>query len=678
MKMLNPVLTKVFVESIKDICVGDHITIEEKSHFHHYLVCNVDTEFKKIKAFTTTVNKVIHKVEIDNVEQKMSKMKIFCVKYGDITDREEATKRAEVEMQRNSKWQRSDQFVTMMKCGTPHIFDNCCLVSHEAGIVGSTKLTPLTSVDEGDHIVIKDVMNPDVYHSVLVCNFLNPSSVVIVPPIHGCDSEKKHRPEMINLTAFILSSEVYRMNYSESLPPAEVTKRACSQTGQSILQKLEAKDYCRFVMWAKIGSETQVDVQKFFDIRQVEASHPLEYQRVLSVNEIQVGQHIFFGWKCYKPFREHYLISECSVDQNDATKFRAICCLRTFIREEKVEINPDIAGNDIYKVIYQDELPADLALKRARSLIGKFKPGPLARMWFVPWAKTGSEDGLEIDLMKNLTKPVSKSRIVCFTQLNIGDYVIKEEGRYIGAYHHYIVISVESPERATAIESWKAHVRQKLLEIRGTSASSEDHPWFYRINYEDGICIPAKKSVEKAKSLLLGRIQLPHLPLSSHGRMSLVHYLKTGESADISISELPDDRTLLPRELIKSAMDLKPGDHIERPLSLAPSHAEHHMLVVEPVDDKLCKVIHYQVHPSPSELVRMQKGKVVVETVNIFAQKVCFRVCYPERIDPEKGMFKLLQLCGEEGKKTLKDYTGKVIDPSHYTVYYYALTVFAG
>ena len=441
------------------------------------------------------------------------------------------------------------------------------------------------------------------------------------------------------------------------MPSPEAIKRACSQTGLSLLQTLKPEDYSKFVTWAKTGREMQVDIQKLIEIRQIEESHPLEYKKVLTVNEFKVGQHIVVGWKVYKPYREHYLITECNVDSECSTKFRTIFCFRTVIKEEVIDLNPTIPGNDIYKVIYQDELPTELTLKRAKSLIGQRKFSPLARLWFIPWAKTGSKDGIEIDLMKNLTKPVSKSRLVCFTQLNIGDYVVEEKSRYVGAYHHYIVISIESPEKATVIESWTGVIREKMLDVSGRSVNCEDHPWFYRINYEDGICIPAEESVKQAKALLHER-KLPHLPTSEYARMRCIHYLKTRESANINISELPDDRTLLPREFVRSAMDLMPGDHIERPLSLAPKHAQHHMLVVEPIDDKYCKVIHYQVHPNPREL---QKGNVVVEVVSIFAEGICFRVCYPERIDPEKGMIRLLNFCGEEGKNNLKDSMGKVI-----------------
>ena len=74
--------------------------------------------------------------------------------------------------------------------------------------------------------------------------------------------------------------------------------------------------------------------------------------------------------------------------------------------------------------------------------------------------------------------------------------------------------------------------------------------------------------------------------MSKYLRENFVHYLKTGEAADIDTDELLHDRILLQRERITSAMELKPGDHIERPLALAPNHAQHHMLVVEPIDDE--------------------------------------------------------------------------------------------
>ena len=143
-------------------------------------------------------------------------------------------------------------------------------------------------------------------------------------------------------------------------------------------------------------------------------------------------------------------------------------------------------------------------------------------------------------------------------------------------------------------------------------------------------------------------------------RENFVHHLKTGEAADIDTDELLDDRILLQRERISSAMELKRGDHIERPLSLAPNHAQHHMLVVEPIDDEHCKVIHYKVHKSISKVLKFKKGEVTCEIVNIFEQGQVSRIRYSERINPLNGMKRLMHLSEDGGKAELKHLTGMV------------------
>lgn len=185
MNMLKPVLTKYCVKSFEDVEVGDHMYTVHKSQPSHYLVHTKNSELKKIEVFTTKDKLVVAKSEI-NAQQEISKKKLYRIKYYPCgsTATDKTIERAENELKKNSKWQRSDQFVTMMKCGTAHIIDDRCLMSEEASLVigGSTKLTSMTSLDEGDHLVIQDMKNPDTYHSVLVCSFLNQASVVIIPP----------------------------------------------------------------------------------------------------------------------------------------------------------------------------------------------------------------------------------------------------------------------------------------------------------------------------------------------------------------------------------------------------------------------------------------------------------------------------------------------------------------
>ena len=637
-------LTKDSLESIEDLSRGDHIVITSQ----HYLVQSVEHEHDKLTAFTTTIHKNIAVLEKHNIQQLVSENSIFLIKYdphSTLAGADMSLEMVRMEMALNSKFQRSDQFVTKMKCGTEHLIDDRCYINHDVAMVGCTQVTSCTSVDEGDHLLIKD---SERFYSVLVCRFVSQTSIVVIPPIKT--SHSSHELEVIDLTAY--TDEIYRVNYNQSLPSEEVIRRAQSCAGKDILQKSEsANNNEHLVTWAKTGKEIYVPVQNLIKDKQIEILHPLEYKKILSVDELQVGQHIF-RYEFANSYRKHFLITERNVDSK-LTRFRVINCSHTYITEKVIDLDPGCVGKDIYQVIYQDELPTKLALERARSLKGKHKFCPLARLWFVPWAKTGSSNGIEVDLLRNLTKPASKSRIVCFTQLNKGDYLVEEQSHYVGRYHHYLVESVESPEKCTVIESWNGWIKKKVLNLGEVSTC--DHPWFYRINYEPGICISAKGSIVKAQNVMKQQ-RWPYLPTSEYSRRSCIHYLKTGESADININGLLDERTLLQREVIKSAMELKPGDHIERPLSLAPNYAQHHMLVVRPIDDNHCEVIHYKVHQE----AQIKTGEVVMETVNIFDQKVCYRICYLERIDPETGMANLRKLCGKKGKAILRDYTGNV------------------
>ena len=649
-------LTKIPLKSIEDIERGAHIVINSQHYLVDFIEHDLDT--CKLSAYTTTNDQTIEKVEKDNVQQLIDKDIIFRIDYDPhsaLSDVSGSIERVRMEMRKKSKWQHSHQFVTMMKSGTMHSVDDRCYINHDVAMMGTSKLTceQCTVIDEGDHLLIKDGNDSKRFYSVLVCEFINQTSVVVTPPVKSSDSF--NGLEVLDLTA---DKEIYRVNYNESLPSVEVIKRAQSYAGKNILEKLkETSNYGPFVTWAKTGREMEVPIQELIKKEQIETAHPLEYKKVLTPNELQVGQHIFIPGTVR---RQHYLISECNIDKTCPTKFKVIYHSNMVgsIKEEIMDLPFDSVGYGIYQVLYQDELPLDITLKRAKSCIGQRKLN-VFQNWFVPWTKTGTENGIEVDLLRNLTKPVTKSRITCFTQLNKGDYLVMEEYRstgYIGAYHHYLVESVESSEKCTVIESWRGWITRKKLCLNPKSKESK-HPWYYRINYEEQICISAQESLNKAEDIIRKQ-SFPYLPNSEYGRRRFVHYLKTGELAKISIHGLLDDRTLLRREIVTSAMELKRGDHIERPLSLAPSYAQHHMMVVEPIDDKYCKVIHYKVHPTPGQL--MKKGEIVEEKVNIFEQNTCVRICYSERIDPEIGMDNLNQLCGKKGKEELKKYTGNV------------------
>lgn len=447
--------------------------------------------------------------------------------------------------------------------------------------------------------------------------------------------------QIIDLTQY---GKKYRVNYTHSLPSTEVIARAISQAGKGLLSQYKY-DCFTYIHWAKTGRKSSLLPEELVqDSRRLAIIRPTSYNKIISPDEIQRGDHLIW-FKNANLLREHVLVTECKVN-NDPLKFKVICCSETKFKEDVRHFTLSM-GVDIYRINYIEASHADIAVSRSHSKLKEHNYRAHARMDFVRWAKTGSNEGLEVDFLKNNTRPITKSKISCFTQLNPGDYIV--------AIHtvnrHFLVVSVESPYVCTAYESYEWCIRKIPLEwIRQGQL-------YYRVNYENGVCISPEQAIEEAKKL--DNTSIMEKKGSKYGYQSFVHYLKTGEEAQININDLQDDRFFLQREKITSATDLMPGDHIERPLGLpiASDHAQHHMLVVESVDDKYCKVIHYKVFPR-----LLNKGDVVFEEVDIFKKNEVFRIRHPECIDPEKGIKKLRQLCmdKQKGKDTLKELTGMV------------------
>ena len=232
--------------------------------------------------------------------------------------------------------------------------------------------------------------------------------------------------------------------------------------------------------------------------------------------------------------------------------------------------------------------------------------------------------------MTNISAPTSKSSIACFQQLNPGDYFIAEEDK-MKPYHHYLVLDVCSPTACTVMEVWYRTVRQSSIEL------NSKHTYF-RLNYNanTGICRPAKESINLAQKLLKGSSFR-----STHSRRKFVNFLKTGDDSQaVNIDSLLDDRILLPREKVKNAMQLKRGDHIERPLKGVGSFVDyfHHMIVLQPLDDRCCEVVHcLKGHVISGTSIRK-------EVIDIFETEKVSRVKYTERIDPEEGITRLLKV----------------------------------
>ena len=640
MPRLKPVLTKMPVKSITDINPGDHIMIKSV----HHLVKRVDVDDRKIEVYSIRKKHVVCIKKA--AEVLVRKDAIKCIKYDSKTrvfDSSESLRLAEDEVCRNVEWERSDMFVTTTKCGAGFIIDDRCIMPEEIQ-VHCTDIAGNTSVDNGDHLLIRDEETGKLC-SVLVYKFYHQTRIEVVPSLTQNDER-----QIIDLTHY---EEKYRVNYTHSLPSTEVNTRAVSQTGQELLSQC-SDDCFTYIHWAKTGRESRVSPEKLVqDPRRLAIIRPTNYGKIFSPDEIEVGDHLFWDKDATKSHRIHVLVSECTVDENPLM-FRVIYYSKGRFHEN-VKCFTKSMGKDIYKINYPEAVPADIAIKRARSKVGKHDLSPFTRMWFVPWAKTGSEEGLEVGFLKNNTRPVTKSRISCFTQLNPGDYLVEEPKR--NYYHHYIVLSVDSPIECMVAESWMKKIREVPLKWENISDQNQ-HSWFYRVNYEDGMCIPSDDSIKQARSQI-GKIHVS--PLSEYRRENFVHHLKTGEAAVIDTDELLEDRILLQRERVTSAMELKCGDHIERPLKIFRDHAQHHMLVVGPIDDEHCRVIHYKVHADVSKELKFKKGDIVCEVVNIFAVDSVHLIRYPERINPQAGMKTLLDLCEVEERTVLKSLTGMVI-----------------
>ena len=132
------------------------------------------------------------------------------------------------------------------------------------------------------------------------------------------------------------------------------------------------------------------------------------------------------------------------------------------------------------------------------------------------------------------------------------------------------------------------------------------------------------------------RSRVGEIKVDLWARMEFVRWAKTGSN-----EALQDNCTLLRREKVESAMQLKRGDHVERPLHNLGGLMGyfHHMLVLQPLDDRHCEVVHCHTghHGVTGSSIRR-------ETIDIFEAGKVSRVKYTERIDPEEGITQLLKV----------------------------------
>ena len=598
---LKPVLTSTPVQSLADLSPGDHILLASQ----HCLVQSVNLDASTLSVYSCEKGSVVLGEKTWNPKQAEPE-KLYRITYDQQSNfyhSGRALESAQRALEEKTRWKNGSQFVTTVKCGKGYLIDDRCLMHEDDEPDSCTAITPHTAIDQGDHLIVKDTFNQ--MHSLLVHSCLDENIIVTIPDING-----KGSVGQLDVTHY---SEIYRVNYRRCLPIDEVLRRACSPEGEELLHSCKG-DASIFISWAKIGKQVSVNASKVIARQQIEQIRPTHYEKILSVEEIQRGDHLFVPNLAY---RWHFIVTERGVDPQDPLAFKTIYCLRGAIQETIENLDPD--ENEVYRVIYPEEYPTEVTISRARSRLGSHKFSPLARLWFVRWAKAGSEEGLEIDFLSNNSMPVSKSSIHCFTQLNRGDYLVKQ-GK-LAVRHHYIVVSIESPSVCTVIGTWNGKVEETTIAL--------DNSTYYLLNYNEGVCIPADESIRRAQEAV-GRRFLP-----KYQRRKFVNYMKTTVAEEVDIEHLLDECLLLKREKIESALELYPGDHIEySTLNALKQVTFHDMIVISPVDDKSCQVIHKV--PTKGAF----KGpQLVEETVDIFTfGSDIFRIVYPEQIDTAEGI----------------------------------------
>ena len=604
---LTPVLTKVPISDLNNVGEGDHIMMGTQ----HFLVASTDTEQNTYTGYTCRSGVVVKE------DHKLDTQHTFRIDYSESCSSMEAIENAQKVEQREwsaSGKRDSDKFVTKMKTGRKYALNEQCLFMEENEF-SHTKVVAGIAIDEGDHLMVKN--KNGIYKSVLVLKHAGQNSFIVTPDLNS------ETLEQYGTLVIKKDTEVYRINYKQSLPVDDVFQRAMSDKALKILQEC-GTEFSKFVSWAKIGRK--VVLTDFLQFKsQIAQVCPFQRDKIMSIDEMQVGDHLIRSYgipRVYHTHWWHFMITDKKTS-NFSVTFKTIYCYRGHISETEETLDP--VKDDIYRISYPESLPVTTAIERARSKLGKHHFSPLGRMWFIRWAKTGSEDGIEVDFLLNNAIPASKSRICTFAQLNQGDYLVEEENK-ITPWHHYLVEEVKSHSSCSAIETWNGKIAKRELTFTQSSK-------YYRLNYNDGACISPGQVIDDAQELLGKHIIKPDE--FKYKRQKLVNYLKTGNVMTIKIDSLQDDRTLLRRERVKSALDLQPGDHIERPFTLS---AYHHMMVTKkPTHDRKCTVIHFT---STEGLMKSaSKAYINEEEVDIFKKgDNVFLIKYPERYEPDWGI----------------------------------------
>ena len=232
----------------------------------------------------------------------------------------------------------------------------------------------------------------------------------------------------------------------------------------------------------------------------------------------------------------------------------------------------DFSNRQLYRFVRNEKSQSvGEALERAKLQFGQ--------QCQIPW------DELLLTMQANSGKiPVSKSQVTSFSQLQLGDYVVKESR--MGSSHHYIIAFIGLPDTCIAIRSFQGKVSQENLP----HPEPDKYPKYYRMNYEPGVCIKAEESVKLALSLV-GRKYL---------RRNFVQWLKTNEEnveineGSVKLSSIQNQygtehaRSPISKSEITDISQLQLGDYVVRKPYVGPGH---HYIITSIASSGTCVAI---------------------------------------------------------------------------------------
>ena len=547
-KLMKPIFLQVPIKAINEQSLhpGDHVKVRSQ----HFLVESVASG--TFSAYTVGSDEKVDLVH-GKISASSAMVRIECDLYTKFNVTQTLKRAAQIQQNESLRyrWKNSEYFVTAMKCGSEyslrdsHYFALSKTINTEYILV-----TPNLQISKGDHLVIRDYQNPNSSRSVLVYSCPDQTRVSVNPKIAAS--------EVIDLTLY---PEVYRVDYSDSLPNDEALLRGKSKQGEEVLRN-HPTDHSQFVMWAKTGQISSVSIPS-------KIATSRHYEKIASSNQIQIGSHLLQHVEnSIEPTHQrHLIVTEC-VNQSN---FKVISCQRGFICEQVEELK-----GELYNIKYPSDLvlPVDETIRRVREQVGQQKYNPWDRVLFITHAKLkennqspseeiapfvsissdrvlySSQDS-EQEPSTSHSLPISKSRIMCFAQVSHGDYIVKVPNNTLSKRTsflscHYLVASCDDcPTQCTVIESNSGKIVKLQCTIEPTTDPVDKHPsFFYRINYEPGACIPPEESIKRACKMIGEKSHI--------GRDRFVHFMKTGKRVEVSVAKLPDERDYIQQRKLNS------------------------------------------------------------------------------------------------------------------------------